>query len=112
LIWIHVDERHDLPALGKDDLLAKITCLNLIPTYAIALKHRLRFEPYTHYDDLRDRVGHLTLHAKAADELESARNLSSWPKTILLYLGVPMANSNPRKQLKYAHGSLGKFDPK
>jgi putative membrane protein len=105
-----------MPALGKQDLLAKITCLNLIPTFAIALKHRLRFEPYTHYDDLRDRIGHLNLHAKAVDMPESARNPNSrsrsWPKTILLFLGVPMAESNPRKQLKHARGSLGKFGPK
>jgi predicted membrane chloride channel (bestrophin family) len=47
LIWIHVDERHDDPALGKQDLLAKISCLNMISAYAVALKHKLRFESAT-----------------------------------------------------------------
>ena len=49
-IWIHVDERHENdPQTGKADLLGKISALNLTIAYAIALKHKLRFEPYTNH---------------------------------------------------------------
>jgi putative membrane protein len=65
LIWIHAEERHNDPEVGKKDLLGKINCLNMITAFAMALKHRLRFEPYTHYEDLQHIVGHLDTYAKA-----------------------------------------------
>ena len=69
LIWIHVDERHEQDAItGKNDLLGKISCLNLISAYAVAVKHKLRFEPGMYYEDLERIVGHLETHAKAAEK--------------------------------------------
>lgn len=107
LIWIHVDERHDTdPALGKQDLLAKISCLNLISAYAVALKHKLRFEPYTHYDDLQPIVNHLDTFAKAADQPDPPKKANPF-KTAGQFLGIPMAESNPRKLLKKARAPLG-----
>jgi putative membrane protein len=107
LVWVHVDERHaEDPALGKSDLLAKISCLNLIAAYAMALKHKLRFEPYTHYDDIRDLVGHLDTYAKAAEHPETHREPSVF-KRAGLFLGLPMAESNPRKQIKRSQVPLG-----
>lgn len=107
LIWIHVDERHAQdPALGKQDLLAKITCLNMIVAYAVALKHKLRFEPYIHYDDLQSIVGHLDTFAKAAEQPDPPKKPNVF-KTAGEFLGVPMAESNPRKLLKKARAPLG-----
>ncbi len=51
LIWVHVAERnHDAdgketPEIAKQDLLNKIAAINLLNAFAVALKHRLRFEP-------------------------------------------------------------------
>lgn len=85
------------------------TALNLIVAYAQALKHRLRFEPYTHYRDLRDLVGHLDTFAKEATEFEPQRDddpptfWESWGD----YLAIPMFTSNPRKTIKRASYPLG-----
>lgn len=107
LIWIHVDERHEKDAaLGKSDLLGKISCLNMIAAYSVALKHKLRFEPYMHYDDLKHLVGHLDTYAKAADEPEQRKKQNVF-KTAGQFLGVPMAESNPRKLVKRARVPLG-----
>jgi putative membrane protein len=106
LIWIHVDERHSDPALGKQDLLAKISCLNMISAYAVALKHKLRFEPYMHYDDLKHLVGHLDTYARAAD-IPDPRTKPNIFKTAGQFLGVPMAESNPRKLVKRSRVPLG-----
>jgi predicted membrane chloride channel (bestrophin family) len=107
LIWIHVDERHSKdPELGKQDLLAKINCLNLIAAYAVALKHKLRFEPYAHYDDLKHLVGHLDTFARAADRPDDRKKPNVF-KTAGQFLGLPMAESNPRKLLKRSRVPLG-----
>jgi putative membrane protein len=105
IVWIHAEERAD-HALGKQDLLAKINCLNLIVAFAYAMKHRLRFEPYIHYDDIQHRVGHLDTYAKAAD-VPDDQTKQRLLKTIGQFLGVPMAESNPRKVMKQARLPLG-----
>lgn len=106
IVWIHANERHTDPALEKADLLGKIHCLNLIIAYAFALKHKLRFEPYIHYDDLYHRVVHLDTYAKAAD-VPATRKKQHILKTVGQFLGVPMAESNPRKVIKEARMPLG-----
>jgi putative membrane protein len=106
LIWIHADERHNIPEVGKNDLLGKISCLNLIVAFSSALKHKLRFEPYMHYEDLKPMVGHLDTFARAADEPEQNKKQNPL-KTAAQFLGIPMAESNPRKALKKANGPLG-----
>lgn len=107
LIWIHVDERHDQNAeLGKQDLLAKINCLNMIAAYSVALKRKLRFEPYVHYDDLKHLVGHVDTFARDAD-LPDLKGKQSVFKTAGQFLGLPMAESNPRKLLKRSRVPLG-----
>ena len=40
-IWVHVQER---PGYEKEDLLDKVTGINLILAFAQATKHRLRYE--------------------------------------------------------------------
>lgn len=69
LIWVHVHERHaESEELGKEDLLAKLTAINLINAFAVALKHRLRFEPATEYPDLDPLITHLDTMAGNADQ--------------------------------------------
>ena len=114
-IWIHVEERHESndlregsAELGKSDLLAKLTALNLIVAFAVALKHKLRFEPYAYYEDLDGLVSHLTTFAGEAydPEVRVPRSMSSW-KVAGQYLGLTVAESNPRKQIKRSKKNLG-----
>lgn len=108
-IWIHADERHEVDAeLGKADLLAKLTALNLVVAFAVALKHKLRFEPYTNHTDLQPLVSHLSTFAGSAKPLPEAfvQRKSYW-KRIGEYLGLTFAESNPRKLIKRSTENLG-----
>ncbi|KAI0191956.1 Bestrophin, RFP-TM, chloride channel-domain-containing protein [Xylaria flabelliformis] len=106
VFWVHALER---PETSKEDLLGKLTAMNLVVAYAVALKHKLRFEPYTHYDDLIDLVGHIDTLAKTATEDEDAiapRRYTIF-KTMGESLGLSFATSNPRKILKRTKKPLG-----
>ena len=108
-IWMHVRERHEVDAqLGKEDLLSKLTALNLVVAFAVALKHRLRFEPYASYDDLEQLVSHLSTFAGEAFDPQSApvRDPSKWKKAGD-WLGLAFAESNPRKLIKRSKRNLG-----
>ncbi|KAL9030880.1 MAG: hypothetical protein Q9180_006862 [Flavoplaca navasiana] len=108
-IWIHVDERHEADAqLGKADLLGKVTALNLILAFAVALKHRLRFEPYAQYEDLEQLVAHLSTFAGGAFDPETSelKPKTKW-KRGGEYLGLTFAESNPRKAIKRSKKNLG-----
>lgn len=105
LVWIHADEREG--DVGKQDLLGKLTFINLICAFSVALKHRLRFEPFIHYEDMQQLVGHLDTYAKEAVVPPQANKQPSSIKTFLEYLGVPMAESNPRKLIKNPIKPLG-----
>lgn len=110
LTWVHIKERPDTPEAphqAKEDLLAKITALNLILAFAVALKHRIRFEPHVHYEDLKSLVGHLDTFAKAASSPDHVSSKKSIWKSIGEYLGLPFAVSNPRKEMKRASKPLG-----
>ena len=110
LVWIHAEERHEQDAdQGKADLLAKLTGLNLIVAFAVALKYRLRFEPYSNYEDLEPLVSHLSTFAADAYEPDSLLirpRKSSW-KIAGEYLGLTFAESNPRKLIKRSKKPLG-----
>ncbi|KAL8990490.1 MAG: hypothetical protein Q9177_000861 [Variospora cf. flavescens] len=108
-IWIHVKERHEMnPEQGKADLLGKVTALNLISAFAVALKHRLRFEPYAQYEDLEPLVSHLPTFAGEAFDPETSepRPKTSW-KRGGEYLGLTVAQSNPRKVIQRSKKNLG-----
>lgn len=110
LIWVHAEERHQPdPDQGKADLLAKLTGLNLIVAFAVSLKHRLRFEPYANYEDLQPLVSHLSTFAADAYDpnsfLTNSRK-SSW-KVAGEFLGLTVAESNPRKLIKRSKKPLG-----
>ncbi|KAL5323875.1 hypothetical protein ACEPPN_008417 [Leptodophora sp. 'Broadleaf-Isolate-01'] len=104
-IWVHIDER---PEFAKEDLLSKITAINMILAFAVSLKHKLRFEPYAHYPDINSLVSHLDTFALAAHKEENTieQKHSPW-KAVGIYLGIPFAESNPRKVLKRADRPLG-----
>ena len=107
LIWIHTPERHNDPDAGKTDLLAKLTALNLINAFAVALKHRLRFEPATEYPDLQPLVSHLQTFSGAADQSALRPHKETIRHEAARYLGVSFALSNPRKVLKRSKENLG-----
>jgi predicted membrane chloride channel (bestrophin family) len=102
---VHIDER---PAFSKEDLLSKITAINLILAFAVSLKHKLRFEPYAHYSDISSLIGHLDTYAKAAHKEEHLKVEEKTPwKRAGEFLGLSFANSNPRKVIKRADKPLG-----
>jgi putative membrane protein len=106
LIWIHVEERHQVdPVLGQKDLLAKVSCLNHVVAFGVALKHKLRFEPGTHYEDLKHLIGRLDTYAQASQQ--PAPNPPGAARRTCQLLGIPMATPNPRKQVKQARVPLG-----
>ncbi|KAK0741448.1 Bestrophin, RFP-TM, chloride channel-domain-containing protein [Schizothecium vesticola] len=109
IFWVHAKEREG--ELGKKDLLAKLTALNLIVAFSIALKHKLRFEPYTYYADIDQLVAHLDIFAKDATTEQRLKEWktkkSSFFKGIGEYLGISFAESNPRKAVKQAEDPLG-----
>lgn len=87
------------------------TAMNLLVAFAVSLKHKLRYEPYTSYDDLSTLVAHLDTFASAAtrDSLQNidARKRPGFLKAAGEYLGVSFAASNPRKAIKQAKRPLG-----
>ncbi|KAH7406884.1 Bestrophin, RFP-TM, chloride channel-domain-containing protein [Phaeosphaeria sp. MPI-PUGE-AT-0046c] len=102
-IWCHAKEREG--ELGKQDLLAKVSFLNLLVAFAVSLKHKLRFEPYTQYDDLEDLVSHLDTFARSAGTPNRTLNeITTWRKVKFL---LRLAEPNPRAELKQAKRSLG-----
>ncbi|GIK00457.1 hypothetical protein Aspvir_004482 [Aspergillus viridinutans] len=105
-IWVNTAERQG--EFEKDDLLGKLTAMNLILAFAVALKHKLRFEPDIAYEDLAGLVGHLDTFAKEAHDRSTLQppKKSSW-KALGEYLGVSFAESNPRKLVKRSKKPLG-----
>jgi putative membrane protein len=105
-IWVHIDERPG--EFAKQDLIAKITGMNLVLAFAVALKHKLRFEPYGHYEDIVSLISHLDTYATRAytPELQISRKKLFW-KELGMKLGVSFAESNPRKALKRATKPVG-----
>ncbi|KAI1499926.1 Bestrophin, RFP-TM, chloride channel-domain-containing protein [Biscogniauxia marginata] len=105
VFWLHANER---PESSKKDLLGKLTALNLLVAYAVALKHRLRFEPYADYEDISDLIDHLDTFAKAATNEGLAKSrVSGIFKAVGENLGLSFAQSNPRKIMKRAQTPLG-----
>lgn len=85
------------------------TGINLILAFAIALKHKLRFEPDCGYEDLSDLIQHLDTFAKEAHADGSGPGIAKpgRMKAIGEYLSVPMAMSNPRKAIKRSDKPIG-----
>ncbi|UKZ77097.1 hypothetical protein TrVFT333_004815 [Trichoderma virens FT-333] len=108
IFWIHAKTIPDVDV--RKQILYKISAMNLVVAYAIALKHSLRFEPYTAYQDIDHLVGHLDTFAKSATTtmpVNGGVGKKNFFKSIGDYLGLSFAASNPRKQLKKAEKPLG-----
>lgn len=106
LLFPRHPRRH--PQAGKLTYLDTSTAMNLILAYAVALKHKLRFEPDVAYEDIAGLVGHLDTFARDAHDREALnpRPKSLW-KAAGEYLGVSFAESNPRKLIKRSKKPLG-----
>ncbi|KAB8067363.1 UPF0187-domain-containing protein [Aspergillus leporis] len=104
-IWINTVEREG--ELGKEDLLEKLTAMNLIVAFAVALKHKLRFEPDIAYNDLAGLVGHLDTFAKDAYDPHVMTPEKSLWKSIGEHLSLSFAESDPRKHIKRSKKPLG-----
>lgn len=82
--------------------------MNLILAFAVALKHKLRFEPDIAYEDLAGLVGHMDTFARDAHDNERLHpKAKSFWKSTGEYLGVSFAESNPRKMVKRSKKPLG-----
>ncbi|KAF7528868.1 hypothetical protein PCG10_009582 [Penicillium crustosum] len=105
-IWINTGEREGEE--GKDDVLRKLSAMNLILAFAVSLKHKLRFEPDIAYEDLAGLAGHLDTFARDAHDrmVVNPPPKSIW-KSAGEYLGVSFAESNPRKYIKRSKKPLG-----
>ncbi|KAJ6446745.1 arginine permease [Purpureocillium lavendulum] len=109
VFWIHAAERDDQDP--REQMLRKLSAMNLIVAFAVSLKHSLRFEPYTAYPDLQHLIAHLDTFARAATETAGPEAVDGRKKKFFRevgeYLGVSFAASNPRKTLKRATQPLG-----
>jgi putative membrane protein len=83
------------------------SAINLIVSFAIAVKHKLRFEPGIDYADLKDRIFYLETFAKAAEADIPKPKEHGRVKAMGEYLGVTFAESNPRKRVKNSKKPLG-----
>lgn len=109
VFWIHGLDHPNQDR--RESILKKVGSMNLLVAFAIALKHSLRFEPYTAYPDLQHMVGHLDTFAKDATDADADSVVQPKKKNFFKevgeYLGVSFAASNPRKTLKRASRPLG-----
>ena len=80
----------------------------MILAFAVALKHKLRFEPFAHYPDLDGLISHLDTFAhEAADpDAKPVKRKTPW-KRAGEFLGLTIAASNPRKAVKDATRPVG-----
>ncbi|KAL2213163.1 hypothetical protein CC79DRAFT_1391133 [Sarocladium strictum] len=106
VFWIHAK---NAPSQGaRESTLRKVSAMNMVVAFAIALKHQLRFEPFTSYADLHHLVGHLNTFAKEASEVSPPTAAKkNFFKEMGTYLGISFAESNPRKAIKKSEAPLG-----
>ncbi|KAF8250434.1 UPF0187-domain-containing protein [Wilcoxina mikolae CBS 423.85] len=116
VIWIYGKERPG--ELEKEDILGKVSAINLILAFAQACKHRLRHEIEYDYTDLKPLIDNLDTFAKRARDVDpdatthnkqlEMKKQSSWGEV----LGISFMTSNPKKVYKIAaregrhHGNL------
>ena len=107
VFWIHAADPEGVDT--REVMLKKLNSMNLVVAFSVALKHSLRFEPYTAYSDINYLVSHLHTFAKEATTAQPERlsPRKSFFKGMGEYLGVSFAASNPRKALKKTDRPLG-----
>ncbi|KAK6528684.1 hypothetical protein TWF694_003928 [Orbilia ellipsospora] len=100
LIWIHIREREG--AEGEEDILAKLTAVNLLLAFCVSLKHKLRHQPEYDYKDLQGLISNIQTFAKSAhvDGDIPPRKALTTPQRISSYLGIPFFERSPSKRYK------------
>ncbi|KAK6525175.1 hypothetical protein TWF694_005321 [Orbilia ellipsospora] len=97
LIWIHVKER---PDSATEDLLDKLTAMNLLLAFCVALKHKLRHQPEYDYKDLKGLISHLQTFAKEAHSEIPRRKALAAHQRISSYLGITFLEKSPTHRYK------------
>ncbi|KAI5465385.1 Bestrophin, RFP-TM, chloride channel-domain-containing protein [Mariannaea sp. PMI_226] len=110
VFWLHTKKDPNPDRDSREVIIEKLSAMNLLSAFALALKHKLRFEPYSNYPDIEHLIGHLHTFAKNAVDSKPDVPLSrrkNFFKEVGEYLGVSFATSNPRKVLKRSDQPLG-----
>lgn len=112
LVWFNMLEREDEEDSQRTmkDLMGKLTAINLIVAFSVALKYRLRFEPAVDYPDLQHLIapiGNTTMASKVVDQTKLKHKKISKMQQVGEYLGLTFALSNPRKLVKNSDENLG-----
>lgn len=107
VFWIHSTDPEDQDV--RELMLKKLSAMNMVVAFSVALKHTLRFEPFTVYNDMQHMIGHLDTLAKEATQNSPPQihKKKGVFKEVGEYLGVSFATSNPRKALKKSDQPLG-----
>lgn len=88
--------------------MADSTAMNMLVAFAVSLKHKLRFEPYSYYDGLADLIDHLDTFSKdATNDGVFKPKEPGFFKSVGDRLGLPFAASNPRKVIKKTTSPTG-----
>ncbi|KAF3934050.1 hypothetical protein ABW19_dt0203509 [Dactylella cylindrospora] len=66
IIWVHIRENEGDQA--TEDVLDKVTAINLLLAFCMSLKHKLRHQPEYDYKDLQGLITNLQTFAKQAHE--------------------------------------------
>ncbi|KAF2760905.1 UPF0187-domain-containing protein [Pseudovirgaria hyperparasitica] len=100
LIWLHVGEDAENIENGKKHLLEKLTALNLIISFAVALKHKLRYEPGINSDEeYAGLFQWMDTFIGPPKDLSTTAKKPTW-KHYGELIGLPFAIDNPRKLIK------------
>ncbi|KAF3941217.1 hypothetical protein ABW19_dt0205184 [Dactylella cylindrospora] len=107
LIWVHFREREGEHA--EDDLLGKITAINLLLAFCVSLKHKLRHQPEYDYKDLQGLISNLETFAREVhkDGDLPPRKALTTPQRISSYLGITFLEKHPVRRYK-AYQRAGK----
>ncbi|KAK6331500.1 hypothetical protein TWF730_004582 [Orbilia blumenaviensis] len=112
IIWVHINERPG--EQGTEDLLDKLTALNLLLAFCVSLKHKLRHQPEYDYKDLQGLISHIQTFAKQAHqagELPPRKTITT-AQRISNYLGITFLQKRPAQRYKaykkagMLHGNL------
>jgi putative membrane protein len=104
-MWIGIKLR---PDHAREDLLQKLTALNMVNGFCRALMHKLRFQPYADYEDLSGYIGYLDTWARDAGKgIPTVLPKPRLIKRAGTHLGFPPFKENPRSLIKHAQKPLG-----
>ncbi|EGX48317.1 hypothetical protein AOL_s00080g442 [Orbilia oligospora ATCC 24927] len=108
IIWVHIREREG--DLAEEDVLGKLTAMNLLLAFCVALKHKLRHQPEYDYRDLQGLISHLQTFAKDAhhDGCLPPRKTLSTSQRISNYLGITFLEKHSTHRYK-AYKRAGKL---